>query len=172
MRLITAVHGHDFFNFGFACVFVQIFGRLAAQHLRVGDVPLGVFQQFFVFKSTFLEGLFDDVAALRFAVNREVGRHPHGRSKITQNADAHAVNGANPHSVDVHHLGQTFLHFVSRLVGEGDGKDCPCRYPHFFNQIGNTGRQNTGFPTACARQNQNRAFCLFDRPDLFTVQFF
>ena len=139
-------------------------------------MPLGVFQQVFVlivflFKATFLKGFFDDVASFRFAVNGKVGRNPCRSSKVAQNAHAHAVNGAYPHSRSVNHAGKPFLHLFGGFVGESDGENGARRYLQLFHKVRNTGSKHPCLTASCACQNQNGPFRLLDRPDLFAIQF-
>jgi hypothetical protein len=63
-----------------------------------------------------LVGGIEDLEQLRQAGVAVVG---------AQQAVAEAVEGADPHPLDVdrQHAGQARLHFLGRLVGEGHGED-------------------------------------------------
>ena len=172
MLLIAYVDLHDIVDIPFSCVLLGVAFGLEPEHLGVGDMPFHVFEELFVVKITFLKGLLDDVVALRFAVNGEVGLNPRLFGEHTQNAHAHTVNGAHPRAGDVHDGGKAFLHFIRGFVGEGDGEDRLGGHFHVLDEVGDTRGEHARLAAPRPRQHEDGPLRLHHGSDLFFIEFF
>ena len=137
--LIAGVYFHDLVDIPFRRVFGGVLGGRKPQHFGVADMPFDVLQQFFVFVFAFLKGFFDDIGALRFAVNGKILIQSRLGGVHSQNPHAHTVNGTHPHSPRVHDFSDALFHLVRRLIGEGDGENRLGGHVHIPDQMGDAG---------------------------------
>ena len=163
MLAVGGIDGADVAHAAHVGVVFGIFGGFLPQHLGVGDVEFYVFKQFFVVEAAFLKGLFDHRRALGFAVNGKVFAVAEALGVHAQNAHAHAVDGADPHTLRaVDHRREALAHLVCRLVGEGDGENGGGVYPLLFHEIGDARGEHARFAAARAREHQHRALGIGD----------
>ena len=104
--------------------------------------------------------LFDDEAQQALRVGRivdgEGGLQAQGGGLTAQHAHAEAVEGRNPHVLGAraNQCLDTFTHFGSSLVGEGDGENLAGGRAVGCEQVGDAVGEHAGLAGACARDDE------------------
>ena len=147
---------------------LTVFGRCNQVVLGIGDAGLHVFGLIdLVVQLEFLDAGLDEPLGVVCVVNGEVTLISDLGGIDPEKTYENGVEGAHIELSGgscTHHQRDSLLHFLRRLIGEGQGEN-PLRGTAALEYIRNSAGQHARLPGACSRHNQHRSCgtfnCLF-----------